>query len=105
MLGLVTFLALPWPPSVPVVGPSLEFPAGEVPPQFPSGCCRSTLPSFPLSLSLHDALNNQRQKYAKLVKQSDTENRMLTSDYRRLVQQFKELQKALRSLGDPHIAP
>lgn len=45
---------------------------------------------------LHDALNNQRQKYTKLVKQSDTENRMLTSDYRRLVQQFKELQKALR---------
>lgn len=45
---------------------------------------------------LHDALNSQRQKYARLVKQSDTENRTLTSDYKRLVQQFQELQKALR---------
>ncbi|XP_054978166.1 dynein regulatory complex protein 1 [Sorex araneus] len=45
---------------------------------------------------LHDALNSQRLKYNKLVKQSDAENRTLTSDYKRLVLQFKELQKALR---------
>ncbi|KAG8522450.1 Dynein regulatory complex protein 1 [Galemys pyrenaicus] len=45
---------------------------------------------------LHDILNNLRAKYAKQVKAFQEENWSLTSDYKRLVMQFKELQKTMR---------
>uniref|UniRef100_A0A8C2S3G8 Dynein regulatory complex protein 1 n=1 Tax=Capra hircus TaxID=9925 RepID=A0A8C2S3G8_CAPHI len=45
---------------------------------------------------LHDVLNNLRSKYNKQVKQFQEENQSLTLDYKRLVLQFKELQKAMR---------
>ncbi|XP_012582805.1 PREDICTED: dynein regulatory complex protein 1 [Condylura cristata] len=45
---------------------------------------------------LHDILNNLRSKYARQVKSFQEENWSLTSDYKRLVIQFKELQKAMR---------
>uniref|UniRef100_A0AAF6YU70 Dynein regulatory complex protein 1 n=1 Tax=Bos taurus TaxID=9913 RepID=A0AAF6YU70_BOVIN len=48
------------------------------------------------SKNLHDVLNNLRSKYNKQVKQFQEENQSLTSDYKRLVLQFKELQKAMR---------
>lgn len=54
-----------------------------------------------LSISLHDILNNLRTKYAKQIKQFQEENQTLTSDFKRLVGQFKELQKAMRSRGEP----
>lgn len=50
----------------------------------------------PSSTSLHDVLNNLRSKYAKQIKQFQEENQSLTSDYKRLVIQFKELQRAMR---------
>lgn len=50
--------------------------------------------------SLHDVLNNTRAKYAKQVKQFQEENQSLTADYKRLVIQFKELQKAMRYFWD-----
>lgn len=56
---------------------------------------------FPLPPpSLHDVLNNTRAKYAKQVKQFQEENQSLTTDYKRLVIQFKELQKAMRYFWD-----
>ncbi|XP_036027031.1 dynein regulatory complex protein 1 isoform X2 [Onychomys torridus] len=45
---------------------------------------------------LHDVLNNLRAKYAKQIKQFQEENQTLASDYKRLVGQFKELQRAMR---------
>uniref|UniRef100_H0WS42 Dynein regulatory complex protein 1 n=1 Tax=Otolemur garnettii TaxID=30611 RepID=H0WS42_OTOGA len=45
---------------------------------------------------LNDVLNNLRSKYAKQIKQFQEENQSLTLDYKRLVMQFKELQKAMR---------
>ncbi|XP_059973270.1 dynein regulatory complex protein 1 [Mesoplodon densirostris] len=45
---------------------------------------------------LHDVLNNLRSKYNKQVKQFQEENQSLTSDYKCLVMQFKEVQKAMR---------
>uniref|UniRef100_A0A673UBK5 Dynein regulatory complex protein 1 n=1 Tax=Suricata suricatta TaxID=37032 RepID=A0A673UBK5_SURSU len=45
---------------------------------------------------LHDILNNLRSKYAKQIRQFQEENQSLTSDYKHLVTQFKELQKAIR---------
>ncbi|KAM7325161.1 hypothetical protein ACRRTK_015414 [Alexandromys fortis] len=51
---------------------------------------------FLLSISLHDVLNNLRTKYAKQIKQFQEENQSLTSDFKRLVGQFKELQRAMR---------
>ncbi|CAH6786892.1 dynein regulatory complex protein 1 [Phodopus roborovskii] len=45
---------------------------------------------------MHDILNNLRAKYAKQIRQFQEENQSLTSDYKRLVGQFKELQKAMR---------
>lgn len=45
-------------------------------------------------------LNNLRSKYNKQVKQFQEENQSLTSDYKRLVLQFKELQKAMRYFRD-----
>ncbi|EDM02992.1 similar to hypothetical protein [Rattus norvegicus] len=46
---------------------------------------------------LHDILNNLRTKYSKQIKQFQEDNQSLTSDYKRLVTQFKDLQKAIRS--------
>lgn len=54
---------------------------------------------FFFSISLHDVLNNLRSKYAKQIKQFQEENQSLTSDYKRLVGQFKELQRAMRCPG------
>lgn len=54
---------------------------------------------FLLSISLHDVLNNLRTKYAKQIKQFQEENQSLTSDFKRLVGQFKELQRAMRCPG------
>ena len=54
----------------------------------------------PLPPSLHDILNNLRSKYTRQIRQFEEENQSLTSDYIRLVTQFKELQKAMRYLGD-----
>lgn len=51
---------------------------------------------FSLQPSLHDVLNNLRLKYAKQIKQFQEDNQSLTLDYKRLVMQFKELQKAMR---------
>nr|XP_034370261.1 dynein regulatory complex protein 1 isoform X2 [Arvicanthis niloticus] len=45
---------------------------------------------------LHDVLNNLRTKYAKQIRQFQDDNQSMTSDYKRLVTQFKDLQKALR---------
>ncbi|XP_032157140.1 dynein regulatory complex protein 1 [Sapajus apella] len=45
---------------------------------------------------LHDTLNNLRSKYAKQIKQFQEENQSLTLEYKCLVMQFKELQKAMR---------
>ncbi|XP_060221091.1 dynein regulatory complex protein 1 isoform X1 [Meriones unguiculatus] len=45
---------------------------------------------------LHDILNNQRTKYAKQIKQFQEENQSLIADYKRLVAQFQDLQKAMR---------
>ncbi|XP_012905893.1 dynein regulatory complex protein 1 isoform X1 [Mustela putorius furo] len=45
---------------------------------------------------LHDALNNLRAKYNKQIKHFQEENQSLTSDYKRFVTQFKELQRAMR---------
>lgn len=45
---------------------------------------------------LHDILNNLRTKYSKQIKQFQEDNQSLTSDYKRLVTQFKDLQKAIR---------
>ena len=63
--------------------------------------CSATEELFPPLLhSLHDTLNNLRSKYAKQIKQFQEENQSLTSDYKRLVMQFKELQKAMRYFRD-----
>ncbi|KAF6103076.1 dynein regulatory complex subunit 1 [Phyllostomus discolor] len=45
---------------------------------------------------LHDALNNLRLRYAKQIKQFQEDNQSLTSEYKRLVIQYKELQKSMR---------
>ncbi|KAM5293231.1 dynein regulatory complex protein 1 isoform 2-T2 [Ctenodactylus gundi] len=45
---------------------------------------------------LQDILNNLRSKHGKQIKQFQEENQALVVDYRRLVTQFKELQKAIR---------
>ncbi|XP_047602643.1 dynein regulatory complex protein 1 isoform X2 [Lutra lutra] len=45
---------------------------------------------------LNDALNNLRAKYNKQIKHFQEENQSLTSDYKRFVTQFKELQRAMR---------
>ncbi|KAI5125257.1 Dynein Regulatory Complex Protein 1 [Manis pentadactyla] len=45
---------------------------------------------------LHDILNALRLKYNKQIKQFQEDNLSLTSDYKRLVIQFKELQKSMR---------
>lgn len=63
----------------------------------PSMSCGLT---FVPPTSLHDVLNNLRSKFAKQVKQFQEENHSLTSEYKRLVMQFKELQRAMRYFRD-----
>ncbi|MBN3318963.1 DRC1 protein, partial [Atractosteus spatula] len=45
---------------------------------------------------LQDVLNNLRIKCAKQEKQSREENHSLTDDYKRIMQQYKEMQKKMR---------
>ncbi|XP_072490041.1 dynein regulatory complex protein 1 isoform X2 [Notamacropus eugenii] len=45
---------------------------------------------------LHDVLNNQRMKIAKQIKQFHEDNVTLTADYKRIVMQFRDLQKTMR---------
>uniref|UniRef100_A0A8C5SHU1 Dynein regulatory complex protein 1 n=1 Tax=Laticauda laticaudata TaxID=8630 RepID=A0A8C5SHU1_LATLA len=45
---------------------------------------------------LHDVLNNQRLKLAKQIKQYREENMTLTADYKRIVEQYKDLQRTMR---------
>ncbi|KAE8605646.1 hypothetical protein XENTR_v10015260 [Xenopus tropicalis] len=45
---------------------------------------------------LQDVLNNLRLKQAKQVKQYKEENQSLMDDYKRIVEQYKELQKKMR---------
>ncbi|XP_032071985.1 dynein regulatory complex protein 1 [Thamnophis elegans] len=45
---------------------------------------------------LHDVLNNLRLKLAKQIKQYREENLTLTADYKRIVEQFKDLQRTMR---------
>ncbi|XP_060106564.1 dynein regulatory complex protein 1 [Heteronotia binoei] len=45
---------------------------------------------------LHDVLNNLRQKLAKQIKQYREENQTLTADYKRIVEQYKDLQRTMR---------
>ncbi|KAG8122973.1 hypothetical protein E2320_018364 [Naja naja] len=44
----------------------------------------------------HDVLNNQRLKLAKQIKQYREENMTLTADYKRIVEQYKDLQRTMR---------
>ncbi|XP_001380235.2 dynein regulatory complex protein 1 [Monodelphis domestica] len=45
---------------------------------------------------LHDVLNNLRMKTAKQIKQYYEDNVTLTGDYKRIVMQFRDLQKTMR---------
>ncbi|XP_039384258.1 dynein regulatory complex protein 1 [Mauremys reevesii] len=45
---------------------------------------------------LHDVLNALRMKLAKQIKQFQEENQTLTADYKRIVEQYKDLQRTLR---------
>ncbi|XP_074845160.1 dynein regulatory complex protein 1 isoform X2 [Carettochelys insculpta] len=45
---------------------------------------------------LHDVLNNLRMKLAKQIKQFQEENQTLTADYKRIGEQYKDLQRTLR---------
>ncbi|XP_068928383.1 dynein regulatory complex protein 1 [Petaurus breviceps papuanus] len=45
---------------------------------------------------LHDVLNNLRMKMAKQIKQYNEDNITLTADYKRIVMQFRDLQKTMR---------
>ncbi|CAM4529631.1 dynein regulatory complex protein 1 [Caretta caretta] len=45
---------------------------------------------------LHDVLNNLRIKLAKQIKQFQEENQNLTADYKRIVEQYKDLQRTMR---------
>ncbi|XP_061482495.1 dynein regulatory complex protein 1 [Rhineura floridana] len=45
---------------------------------------------------LHDVLNNLRIKLAKQIKQYREENLALTADYKRIVEQYKDLQRTMR---------
>ncbi|XP_077187306.1 dynein regulatory complex protein 1 [Paroedura picta] len=45
---------------------------------------------------LHDVLNNLRQKLAKQIKQYREENQTLIADYKRIVDQYKDLQRTMR---------
>nr|XP_060610744.1 dynein regulatory complex protein 1 isoform X1 [Anolis sagrei ordinatus]XP_060610745.1 dynein regulatory complex protein 1 isoform X2 [Anolis sagrei ordinatus] len=45
---------------------------------------------------LHDIINNLRQKLARQVKQYREENQTLSTDYKRIVEQYKDLQRTMR---------
>ncbi|KAH1173215.1 dynein regulatory complex protein 1-like isoform X1 [Mauremys mutica] len=45
---------------------------------------------------LHDVLNALRMKLAKQIKQFQEENQTLTADYKRIVEQYKDLQRTMR---------
>ncbi|XP_054843506.1 dynein regulatory complex protein 1 [Eublepharis macularius] len=45
---------------------------------------------------LHDVLNNLRMKLARQIKQYREENQTLTADYKRIVEQYKDLQRTMR---------
>ncbi|XP_074066023.1 dynein regulatory complex protein 1 isoform X2 [Macrotis lagotis] len=45
---------------------------------------------------MHDVMNNLRTKMSKQIKQYHEDNMNLTADYKRIVTQFKELQKTMR---------
>ncbi|XP_027706344.1 dynein regulatory complex protein 1 isoform X2 [Vombatus ursinus] len=45
---------------------------------------------------LHDVLNNLRMKLAKQIKQYHEDNITLTADYKRIIMQFRDLQKTMR---------
>ncbi|XP_062825309.1 dynein regulatory complex protein 1 [Anolis carolinensis] len=45
---------------------------------------------------LHDIINNLRQKLARQLKQYREENQTLTTDYKRIVEQYKDLQRTMR---------
>ncbi|XP_072842348.2 dynein regulatory complex protein 1 isoform X1 [Pogona vitticeps] len=45
---------------------------------------------------LHDVLNNLRQKLARQIKQYREENLALSADYKRIVEQYKDLQRTMR---------
>lgn len=45
---------------------------------------------------LHDILNNLRAKLTKQIKQYREENLTLTADYKRIVEQYKDLQRTMR---------
>ncbi|XP_053105947.1 dynein regulatory complex protein 1 [Hemicordylus capensis] len=45
---------------------------------------------------LHDVINNLRIKLAKQIKQYREENVTLTADYKRIVEQYKDLQRTMR---------
>ncbi|KAJ6661168.1 hypothetical protein lerEdw1_015304 [Lerista edwardsae] len=45
---------------------------------------------------LHDVVNNLRLKLAKQIKQYREENLTLTADYKRIVEQYKDLQRTMR---------
>uniref|UniRef100_A0A8D0GDR6 Dynein regulatory complex protein 1 n=1 Tax=Sphenodon punctatus TaxID=8508 RepID=A0A8D0GDR6_SPHPU len=45
---------------------------------------------------LHDVLNNLRAKLAKQIKQFREETQTLTADYKRIVEQYKDLQRTMR---------
>ncbi|XP_075782059.1 dynein regulatory complex protein 1 [Pelodiscus sinensis] len=45
---------------------------------------------------LHDVLNNLRLKLAKQIKQFQEDNQTLTADYKRIVEQYKDLQRTMR---------
>ncbi|TFJ95797.1 pyridoxal-5'-phosphate-dependent protein [Platysternon megacephalum] len=49
-----------------------------------------------LLLRLHDVLNALRMKLAKQIKQFQEENQTLTADYKRIVEQYKDLQRTMR---------
>lgn len=57
----------------------------------------SVIKPLPLSfLRLHDVVNNLRLKLAKQIKQYREENLTLTADYKRIVEQYKDLQRTMR---------
>ncbi|KAM9156725.1 dynein regulatory complex protein 1 [Pangshura tecta] len=45
---------------------------------------------------LHDVVNALRMKLAKQIKQFQEENQTLTADYKRIVEQYKDLQRTMR---------
>uniref|UniRef100_A0A7M4E497 Dynein regulatory complex protein 1 n=1 Tax=Crocodylus porosus TaxID=8502 RepID=A0A7M4E497_CROPO len=48
---------------------------------------------------LYDVLNNLRMKLAKQIKQFQDENQNLTADYKRIVEQYRDVQKTMRQFA------